>query len=540
MNKQRNNTAAIYCRLSRDDGNDAESNSIGTQRDMLLRYAKERGFAVYSEYIDDGISGTTFDRSGFKRMIADIEDGKVGIVLCKDLSRFGRNNALVAYYTELVFPEADVRFIAVNDAIDTAMGDSGGNAVMPFMSVVNEYYARDISKKVRSARKTRALNGEHCSGRTPYGYLKDPSNKHRLVIDEETAPIVQRIFQMCADGLGVYQISSKLAQDKILTPSSLEYLRTGKFASYYDPDYPWDWKARTIAAILRNPMYLGHMVSHTQMSKSFKSKKVVCVPRDEWIIVEDKHAPLVSQEMFDKVQTIVKIKKRENKQNIPNMFAGYVFCSDCGNKLNLHNNSGSGTRSYYMCNGYRRGTRTGENRLCTSHSTRREDIEALTLTLIRLAVSATLDVEKFVAALLVAHDKDDTEQKTLTRLKKRDSELKILTKRVFEQNALGKIDDNTFADLYGGYQTEQKELTAKIEEIERRKREVKNREESARQFAKEAAKYTDATILSRDMVTDLIDKIVVHQAEGKRSSRNQTIDFYFRFIGRLPDNFFGI
>ncbi len=193
----------------------------------------------------------------FKRMLTDIEAGKVNIVMCKDLSRFGRNNALVAYYTEIVFPENDVRFIAVNDAIDTAMGDSGGNAVMPFMSVVNEYYARDISKKVRSAKRTRALNGEHASGRTVFGYLKDPNNPRKLIVDEETAEIVRRIFVMKADGLGLYQITRRLAQDRVKTPSAYEYERTGKFSKYYDPDYPWDWKERTIGTILQNQMYLG-------------------------------------------------------------------------------------------------------------------------------------------------------------------------------------------------------------------------------------------------------------------------------------------
>lgn len=538
MNKQRNNTAALYCRLSRDDGNDSESNSIATQRSMLQRYAKERGFAVYSEYIDDGISGTTFERDGLKRMIADIEDGKIGIVICKDLSRFGRNNALVAYYTELVFPDADVRFIAVNDAIDTALGDCGANAVMPFMSVVNEYYARDISKKVKSAYHTKALNGEHCGSRTPYGYIKDPSDRYKLIVDEEAAPIVQRIFQLCADGLGVYQISTQFAREKIITPLSLEYMRTGKYASLYDPDYPYDWKANTIATILRNPVYLGHMVSHKQTSKSFKSKKVVFLPREEWIIVEDKHAPIISQELFDKVQAIVKIKRRDNSMDVPNIFAGYIFCSDCGKRLNLYNKNHKRGHTYYICNSYRRGTRRGENRLCSNHSTRADDINEMTLTLIRLAVQATLDVDKFVEALLATSENDNAEQKTLARLKKREGELKLLTKRVFEQNALGKIDDNTFADLYAGYQAEQKDVAAKIEHIERKRREVKDREANARMFAAEASKYTNATELSRNMLTDLVEKIVAHQAEGCGSNRKQTIEFYFRFIGQLPDNFF--
>jgi len=393
------------------------------------------------------------------------------------------------------------------------------------------------SKKVRSAKHNRALKGEHASGRTPYGYLKDPNDKHRLIIDEEVAPIVRRIFQMCADGLGTYQICTQLAQDKILTPSSLEFVRTGKFAAYYDPDYPWDWKTRTIDTILRNQMYLGHMVSHTQASKSFKSKKIIQIPRDEWIIVNDKHAPIISQELFDKVQKLVTIKKRANKQDLPNLFGGYIYCVDCGKCLTLHNNCRRNT-PYYICSGYRTGTRTGDSRLCTTHTTKANELEALTLHLIQCAATAALDVDKFVEMLLATSETDDTERKALARLKKREAKLRILTKRVFEQNALGKIDDTTFADLYACYQSEQKDVTAQIEGIEKRQRDVKDRAANARLFAAEATKYIGATALTRNMITDLMDKIVAHQAEGERRERSQKIDFYFRFIGRLPDNFF--
>ena len=538
LNKQRNNTVALYCRLSRDDGNDSESNSIVTQRTMLQRYAKEHGFVVYSEYIDDGFSGTSFDRPDFKRMMQDIEDGKIGIVLCKDLSRLGRNNALVAYYTELVFPDADVRFIAVNDAIDTAMGDSGGNAVMPFMSVVNEFYARDISKKVRSARRTRALNGEHCAGRTPIGYLKDPNDKHKLIVDEETADIVRSIFQMASDGLGNYQICYRLANDKVKCPSAWEYERTGKFSKYYDPAYPWNWNTHTIMTILRNPMYLGHMRSHTQTTKSFKSKKIINIPQEEWIIVENTHAPLVSQEMFDKVQAIVKIKKRVNTANVENIFQGLVYCADCNARLTLHTNSGGGNNIYLVCHRYRHGTRSGEDRLCTPHTTRFDELYTLTMTLIRAAAAVTLDADEFVKSMSEDNSGSDASTRTLDRLNRRDGELRILIKRVFEQNALGKIDDGTFAELYNGYQSEQKNITAKISELESKIATSRDRSANARRFAEAMAKYTDAKELTREMLLDLIDRIVVHEAEGTRGSkRHQEVDVYFRFFGQLPEKF---
>ncbi|MDR1706165.1 MAG: recombinase family protein [Clostridiales bacterium] len=538
MVKQQANAAAIYCRLSRDDGNDAESNSIGTQRTMLQRYAKEHGFAVYDEYVDDGWSGTQFDRPDFKRMLSDIENGRIGIVLCKDLSRCGRNNALVAYYTEIVFPDNDVRFVAVNDAIDTAMGDSGGNAVMPFMSVVNEYYARDISKKVRSARRTRALNGEHCAGRTPLGYLKDPNDKHKLVIDEETADIVRSIFQMAADGLGNYQICYRLAQNKVKSPSAWEYERTGKFGKYYDPDYPWSWFSKTVVSILHNQMYLGHMRSHTQTTKSFKNHKIVAVPKEDWIIVENTHEPIVSQELFDKVQSITKIKKRANTANVENVFQGLAYCADCNAKLTLQTSSGGGHVIYLMCHRYRHGTRSGGNRLCTSHTTRFEDLKALTMTLIRSAVAATLDVEGFVKAMTEEENQNDSSKRTLDRLKRRDGELKILIKRVFEQNALGKIDDGTFADLYNSYQSEQNDISAKIRDSEEKAALCKDKGANARLFAEAVSKYTDAEVLTREMVLDLVEKVVVHEPVGTRGpKRHQKVDIYFRFIGQLPEKF---
>ena len=538
MGKHRNNSAAIYCRLSRDDGTDSESNSILTQRTMLQQYAKDNDFVVFSEYIDDGISGTTFERNGFKRMISDIDEGNIGIVLCKDLSRLGRNNALVAYYTELVFPDADVRFIAVNDGIDTALGDSGGNAVMPFMSVVNEYYARDISKKVRSAKRTRALNGEFCYGRTPYGYIKDPNNKRKLVIDDEAAPVVKRIFQMCAEGFRKHKICAQLAADKILTPCALEASRSGRYAALYDPAYPWDWKASSLTTILQNPAYLGHLVCNTQTVKSFKNKKIVSVPKEDWIIVKDTHAPIISPDLFDLVQSIIKVKRRQNNRNINNFFIGILFCSDCGRRMTLL--ASHEDRIYYSCGGYRKGTRTGDNRLCTTHSLRFYDLQVIALAVIKAAIKATLDVDRFVADLVIGADNDNSEQKILEKLIRRNAEIKILTKRVFEQNALGKIDDNTFAELYSGYQTEQKELSAKIDALEMKLRQIKDRESNARQFAAMIAEYTGAAELNRDMVSSVFEKIVVHQAEGRGSKKQQRLDFHFRFIGRLPDNFFDI
>jgi len=532
------NTAAIYLRLSRDDGSDAESNSIVTQRMMLQKYAKEHGFQVYDEYSDDGWSGTSFERPSFKRMINDIEEGKIGIVLCKDLSRLGRNNAMVAYYTEIVFPDNDVRFIAVNDAIDTALGDSGGNAVMPFMSVVNEYYARDISKKVRSAKRTRALNGEHSNGRAPFGYIKNPNEKNKLIVDEETAPILQRIFQMCADGFGNYQIANILTKDRIKNPSAYIFERTGKsYGCFYDPEFPYEWRAETVVAILKNQVYLGHMVNHKQTVKSFKNKKVVNVPKEDWIIVENTHTPLISQELFDKVQSLLKVKKRSNKRNEANIYAGLLKCHDCGKGLSLVTAAVPTQKRnvFYNCSSYRHGTRTVEFSRCTPHHISRVALDEIVRLYIKKAVSATLDVDAFLENIANSEEDKSADNKAKARLEKREKELKVLVKRVFEQNALGKIDDSTFTELYTSYQNELKDIKERLEKAETAIAKKSDKEAIARLFAEAVQKYTQADELSREMLVDLIEKIVVHEHTGPRQGkeRKQVVEIYFRFIGKL-------
>ena len=539
MRKQQANSAALYSRLSRDDGGEAESNSISTQRSMLQRYAKEHGFTVYDEYVDDGWSGTQFDRPELKRMLADVEEGKIGVILCKDLSRFGRNNALVAYYTEIVFPDNDVRFIAVNDAIDTAMGDYGGNAVMPFMSVVNEYYARDISKKVRSARRTMALNGRHCSGRTPFGYLKDPDDSHKLVIDEETAGIVHRIFEMRADGLGRYEITNRLAADKVKTPSAYEFERAGRSGKGYDPDFPWDWSARTIDGILHNQAYLGHLVSGKQKTKSFKNHTIVNVPEDEWIIVKDTHTPIVSREVFDRVAAIQKVKRRENTSGEENIFAGLLVCSDCDKRLTFnHSSKGKGrckSISFY-CGTYRHGRNRGEFRKCSPHYISWNNLYSLVSTYVRLALSATLDTDALVRSLCDEAVNDDSDRKSADRLRRREGELKLLTRKAFEQNALGRIDDSTFTELYGGYQAEQKTIVEKLRELDEKSCMTRDIKANVQRFTDAVVKYTDAKELSRELLLDLIEKIVVHEATGSRgANRAQEVEIYFKFIGCLPE-----
>jgi DNA invertase Pin-like site-specific DNA recombinase len=531
--KQQANIAAIYCRLSRDDGGDAESNSIQTQRMMLRKYAKDQGFIVRDEYIDDGISGTTFERDGFKRMLADIEEGKVGIVLCKDLSRLGRNNALVAYYTEMIFPDNDVRFIALNDGIDSAKGD---NEIMPFKSVINEYYARDISKKVRSAIRTRALNGEHFAGKAPYGYLKSPADKHKLIVDTEAAPIVKTIFTMCADGASMYAICKHLFERRVPTPSALEFQRTGKLGGNFDHEQPWDWSDRSVDWILRNPVYTGSMVSHRQTTKSFKNHSIVRLPEEEWIVVEGTHEALVSKVQFEKVQQLLSVKERTNQRLGQNLFVGLLFCADCGKPLTYSSTKEMrGGEGGFNCSGYRHSYRSKDGHRCTAHNTPYKPLRVKVLQVLNQVLQAVYNEQEFLAHIEQScADTSEGDRKAITKLRQRDSQLKVLTRRVFEQNASGTITDDTFAELYTGYQAEQQQIAAKINDIEARLAAQQDERQKYAQFLEAVQQYTEIPELTREALIDFIERIAVHEGAGPRGQRSQEIDIKFRFIGGLP------
>ena len=529
--RQQANNAALYYRLSRDDGGDAESNSIQTQRMMLQRFAKEQAFIVKDEYIDDGYSGTSFERPSFKRMVTDIEEGKIDIVICKDLSRLGRNNALVAYYTEMYFIDNDVRFIAINDGIDTAKGD---NEIMPFKSVINEYYARDISRKVRSAKRARALNGEHHAGRAPYGYQKDPQNKHKLVIDDEAAEVVRTIFQMCADGHSIYAICKHLFEGRILTPSALEFQRTGKLSKGIDHDQPWDWRYRSIDTILRNQVYLGHMVNNRQTTKSFKNHSIVRLPQEEWIIVEGTHAPLIKPEQFEKVQRILKVKERPNKKLGSNLFVGLIFCADCGKPLTYSSTKEMrGGEGGFNCSGYRHSYRSKDGERCTPHNTPYKPLREAVLGYLNHVLAASFNQQDFLQNM-VREQADTTEddRKAIAKLRQRDSQLDVLTRRVFEQNASGIITDESFAKLYGGYQMEQKDIVAKIAALETRLSAQQDESDSIARFLSVVSECKETDELTREFLLDFVEKIMVFEGSGARGQRQQKIEIVYRFIGK--------
>lgn len=533
MTTPQQNNAALYLRLSRDDGGDVESNSIGNQRTILQRYAHECGFASMQEYIDDGFSGTSFERPSFKRMINDIEKGKINTVLCKDLSRLGRNNALVSYYTELFFPDRGIRFIAVNDCIDSAKGD---NEIMPFKSVINEYYARDISKKIRSAFRAQAQKGSYTAPYAPYGYSKDPADKHHLIPNPETAGVVRRIFSLAAKGMGTSAIARTLSGEGIPTPRvhirALGIPRPETFRA------DTDWSHTTIKNIVLNHIYLGHMVNLKTTTKSYKNKKQVTLPEEAWIVVKNTHEPLVSEDTFALAQKIIGVKKRGNKYGFKNIFAGLVKCDDCGSGMSLVYCRGNSKKYIgYNCNRYRQHA----NNYCLNHYITYDNLYAVALASIQekaAFVKSREDQLLEYARKLASNTAEKNSKKLrpeLARMQKRFDELKIIVKKLFEQSALGTIDMEQFAELSAGYKSERESLKSRILEYQSHIPENEESAETAMSFFRLVQKYFEFTMLDAAILNDLIDNIAVSHPEGRGKKRNQTLVVSFRFI---KDNLF--
>jgi len=391
--KQQIRITALYCRLSRDDEFSGDSVSIQTQKTMLSQYAREQGFPNCEFFVDDGYSGTNYNRPDFQRMLGLIEDGKVSVVCVKDLSRLGRDYLQTGYYTEVIFPEHDTRFIAINDNVDTAKGD---NEFAPFKNIINEWYAKDCSRKVRSAFRTKALNGEYTGGYPAYGYRKDPENRHRLIPDEH-APIVQRMFQMALEGETCFHIAKALETEQIPTPRAFLMDTYGKYQANERVKHPYAWAKTTVHQILSNPIYLGHLVSQRYQTKSFKDKRIVPRPEDEWITVENTHEPLVDQATFATVQERIKIKQPATWANSNNIFRGLLICGGCNTRMVFSARKGRKSKGHFCCNKHRRYGGTE----CSNHYITLEQITELLLCDIRTHASlASADKDKYAEYLM--------------------------------------------------------------------------------------------------------------------------------------------
>ena len=531
MKHQQN--AALYLRLSKDDGGDSESNSIGNQRAILEKYAHESGFNIVDEYVDDGISGTTFERVNFKRMIDDIESAKINIVLCKDLSRLGRNNAMVAYFTEIFFVQNRVRFIALTDGIDSATGD---NELMPFKSVINEYYARDISRKIRSAYRAQAHKGNYTGVIPPYGYLKNPDNKYHLIVNPETAPVVKRMFAMAVQGFGTSKIAKSLTEDGILNPTaySEQVLKVKRPYTYKNAT---DWSKTSISEILHNKVYLGHMFSQKTTTVSFKNKTPIRNSEEEFIVVYNTHEPLVEQDEFELAQKIFSIKKRGNRHGFDNIFVGILKCSDCGAGLAIAFPTSHKNWFSYTCNRYRQYIE-----YCRTHYIRYDSVYNIALDAIQEHQKSVQKHEKELAAYAkeLADKGVDIKLRQLRsdfeRFQRRCNELDILIKKLFEQLALDSLPQERFDTLLATYEDEQKFVKQKVKDIKAELSQEGDKSDTKR-FRKLVRKHCCVTELNAEILLKFIDSIVVYQADGigRTKNKNQKIVINFRFDGLLGD-----
>ena len=525
--------AAIYCRLSQDDGSLGESGSIQTQKAILTQYCQEHHMEIVDCYCDDGWSGTNFDRPAFQRMIGDIEAGRVNTVIVKDLSRFGREYAQMGLYIEHYFEEKGVRFLSLAENIDSSQGLN--NLVLPFTNVINSLYARQASEKTKAAHRARAKNGMFLGSRAPYGYQKDPSDRHHLIVDPEAAEVVKEIFRMFADGIGYVRMTKILRERNILNPQA--YFNQNNPDYYKHSDYwrkPFDWHATSVRAILNNPVYLGKLTFGKTKTKGFFDKRRVPTEESDWIVVEHTHEPLVSQELWDTVHQMMKARRRENGSGHVQPFAGLVKCAGCGSSLNASYDKKKGKYTGFSCWVYKN---YGKQR-CTSHAIGWQTLNRLVLEDIRRnAQVAKLAAARYVGVLLRAKlekEKGETvrAERELKKAEKRIGELDKILAKLYEDQALGKISEVRYQAMAPGYEAEQASLQERVSQLREQLAHTQEVQDNVEQFVPLIQKYTDIQELTPHILNELIEKIVVHEKKVEEDgSKSQMVEIHYKFVG---------
>ena len=530
--KSRDVTAFLYERLSRDDNMDGESYSIGNQKKLLIKVAKEKGYTNLVHFFDDGISGVTMDRPGFADMIQQLEQGKAAAVFVKDLSRLGRNYIEVGRLTEEFFPNHDIRLVAVSDNIDT---DEGENELAPIRNLFNEWYARDISKKRRISNKIKGNAGEPM-GQPPYGYIKDPENPKRWIVDEEAARVVRRIYRMTLEGVGTEQIAAKLEEDGVLTPRAYWHSKGINRPGKVKDLPPTHWNSSSVIKMLSVQEYCGDILNFKTYSKSYKSKKRLENDRENWAIFKDVHEPIIERAVFEQVQQKRgKMRKRQAKDGERSMFSGLLVCADCGSNLHFHFNQGNPEIKYFNCSNYK-----GNRGTCGStHYVRVDFLEQVVLGEIRrLTKYAGLYEDDFLKEV-IGHSRqaEETErrlkEKELKSLLARDDELDGLFERIYEDNVSGKLSDDRFAKMSRRYEEEQKELSEKIKKLRSEIEKQNSRAASTDMFVSIVRKYTRARKLTPRMLNELVEKIEVYNAEKIDGEWVQRLRIHYNCVGEM-------
>lgn len=533
---------ALYCRLSRDDNLDGDSNSIQNQRMILQTYADDNGFENTQFYIDDGYSGANFNRPAFEQMMTDAANGDIAVVITKDLSRLGRNQLYTGLYIEEIFPSYNVRYIAINDNVDTLYETS--NELMPFKNLFNEWHVRDCSRKVRAVFNAKAQRGERIGTRAPYGYRKSEIKGGPLEVDEEAAQVVKRIFAMCASGLGPSQIARQLREERILSPSMYAYTKYGISHSGLNTERPYNWTSDMVADMLENMVYLGHTVNMRYSTKSYKDKKKRERPKSDWLIFENTHEALVDQETWDIVQEVRSHKRRRTNMDEQNMFSGLVYCADCGKPMVLHRaHTMKPEQTNFTCRTYKKDGAA----VCTAHYIREVALKEIVLeTIRRTAEFAKNYPEKFAEYIQQKQSREVAKEirqleLNLTNMKKRSAELDAIFKRMYEDCALGRVSNEQFRLLSEAYSKEKDQLAESIPATTERLEKLRGSVANVKNFIAKARKYTDMSELTPEILRVFVCKIIVHEKEVKYAKHApQEIHIRFRDfnLDEANDTFF--
>lgn len=534
---------ALYERLSRDDEQQGESNSIINQKQYLEEYAKRQGFSNIRHFTDDGISGTTFEREGFQKLIAEVEAGNVSTVIVKDMSRLGRNYLKVGFYTDIMFPEKGVRFIAVNNGVDSeTMGD---NDFTPFLNIMNEWYAKDTSQKIRAIFKAKMQEGKRVSPSVPYGYLRDPQDKQHLIIDPEPAEVVRRIYRLVIEGVGVSAIARQLTDERVLIPSAYaaEHCPENNHSKSFTS--PYTWSNTAVCYILEKQEYMGHTVLGKTVLESFKTKKRRKAKPEELMIFPNTHEAIIDEETWNTAQKARKtIRKEVPNGTYTNRLTGLLYCADCGHRMyyrspqSQHRANGKiyDSDNLYTCGNYR-----NIHRQCTAHSVKVSAVESLIAVSIREVCGFALEhEEEFLNTVREMDDKESERIITDSRNEKRTAakridELNDLIKKLYEGNATGKIPDRHFTRLLADYDSELSTLEARTEELDNIIAQGKENEIRTDKFMRLVKKYSEFDEITTPMLNEFIDRVLIHEPVygEKRSHRTQEIEIHFNFIGKI-------
>ncbi len=522
---------ALYARLSKDDDLVGDSNSIVHQKEILAKYAKEHGFTNIEFYVDDGFSGTNFNRPDFQRMMADAEEGKISTVIVKDMSRFGRDYIMVGYYTEIYFSNLDIRFIAINDNVDSNIQTE--NDLTPFKNVFNEWYAKDTSKKIRAVFKAKGNSGKHLTTNPPFGYIKDPNDKDKWIIDEEAAATVRRIFQMFVDGVRMPEIARKLTEENVETPQ-LYNIHRGR-SIHKLSEYPEIWSVGTIKNMLDRVTYAGHTVNFQTAKKSYKNKKQIRLPKESWIIYRNTQEPIIDEKTFATAQQMRNVKRAYTKFNEPNMFSGLLYCADCGNRLTIQRVAKHRNMDNFSCATYRK----KKKGLCSSHRILVSDLEKIVKEDLQKVCEYVFLHEKELTDEYLSGSKKETEKfqsKTkaeLKRLSDRQEEIGRIIRKLYEDNVNGRITDERFDFLAKSYEDEGNDLKMQIQELQNILASSLQDEEKLSKFLKVVKSYTEIEELTPEILNSFIEKIYIGETEKYDGRKMQEVEIIYKFVGAI-------